>query len=407
MLGILKNLFGKEREQIKEQELDTWLDKKISTLKDELTHELTKTNQHITSGIAATKAKLEALEQGSLLNPEIPERAKHFMKGNKEEFSRRVTQFLQSLFLAEDLEQFEQFKLKTQEALQELLEGIKRPQQILNEFLANETRETNQALSLIESAIAKFADILSRSIYFELIAIRTALHAARETQEKRAIHTKELVNTEEAIQTLEAVSKKLKEEVALLQKAKALTDLQAQQASLAEQKKVLEQQLHQKFSIVETALRKYSHIAVHNKNLCDAYLTDPVKATTQDLHLAILNVLYDMKKAIERNVLDLKDKKKSKTLDELSEINKEYLGTFLTEYGRITKEQKIIAADIDGLDVTTLIKIKKDKIIENTGEVIQKQARVKKLQKELEKTDGVDPKKELQRLEKVAGISII
>jgi len=54
-----------------------------------------------------------------------------------------------------------------------------------------------------------------------------------------------------------------------------------------------------------------------------------------------------------------------------------------------------------------LMKMKKDKIIQNTEDVIQQQSALKKLIKEKQKLDVQDPKKELKKIEKISSIKII
>ena len=405
MFGILKNLFRKET--VKEDELEFWLENKIKTLKQELQGQLSTANERIRIAIGQTKEKLQALEQAGLINPNIPERAKHFMKGNREEYTRRINNFLQSISVTNDIEQFDQFQSKTHEALQELVKGIQRPQTILNEFLAHETKETNAAISSIENEIALFSQKIKQSNYFEFLKVKNSINEAVEAQERLKVIGKQVEEIEQIIKESEDENRKLQEEVQLLKKSKKLTDLKEKQQALAEQKKLLENSLRQKFSNIETALKKYSHITVNNKRQCEEYLSDPVTALTKDLHLSILNLFYDVKKAVERDVLNLKDKKKEKTLEEINAIDKEYLGSFLTEYGRITKDQKQAAKDIEDLDVITIMKLKNDKIIQNTETIIERQAALKKILKEKQKLDVKDPKKELKKLEKLGSFKIV
>ena len=117
MLGIIKNLFKKTQETVKEEDIDTWLDHKVSTLKKRLMEQLRLTNGRIKTSIEETKQKLEALEEAGLLNPDVPERAKHFMRGNKDEYTRRINNFLQSISEPTEIEQFEDFKTKVQASL--------------------------------------------------------------------------------------------------------------------------------------------------------------------------------------------------------------------------------------------------------------------------------------------------
>jgi len=408
MIGIIKNLFKKEqKEEVKLENLEIWLEKRISSIKERLSEQLRLTNGRIQSGAEYTKQKLNDLEQAGLMNPNIPERAKHFMKGNKDEYKRRITVFLQSLAPVEDLAKWDGFKSHAHESFKELAQGIQRPQQILNEFLANETKATNETLNQLETHISVFTQKLHDSDYFELLALRDSIEESRHAQKRLAEIDDQIKELEKAIQETEHDNRALNEEIELLKRAKSLRDLQEKQQSFADKKKLLETDLKQKFSIVETALRKYGHISNNSKALCDSYADDPVNALTKDLHLSILTLFYDIKKAVQRDILVLKEKKKARTLYELDSIDKAYLGKFLTDYGNITKEQKSLTAEIQKLDVVTLTKIKKDKVIQNTEQVIQLQADLKRIAKEKQKLDGKDPKKELKKLEKICSVKLV
>jgi len=90
MLGFLKRLFSKEHEvPVEEVELDTlssWFDDKTKSKIDSLNTELSEVGKRVSSEVEQTRQNLDALNKAELLNSNIPERAKHFMTGNRDKF---------------------------------------------------------------------------------------------------------------------------------------------------------------------------------------------------------------------------------------------------------------------------------------------------------------------------------
>ena len=91
-------------------------------------------------------------------------------------------------------------------------------------------------------------------------------------------------------------------------------------------------QLLQSFSILERALRKYSHIAFEHEEIVLDYLKQPIETLADDKNLEILQILKNLGNLLNENKLQIDDRKKEKSLEEVKKLNKEFLGQFLMKY---------------------------------------------------------------------------
>ena len=108
MLEKIREYFrGFFREEIKEEEvsvanLEEWFSSKAAAVFASAAEKIKESNQQIAITIGETKEKIKALEAAELRNPNIPERAKHFMQGNRENYIKQISMFLDNIQLVED-----------------------------------------------------------------------------------------------------------------------------------------------------------------------------------------------------------------------------------------------------------------------------------------------------------------
>ena len=103
MLGFLKRLFSKEPEvPIEEVELvnlHSWFDEKTKSNLESLNTELKEVGQRVSSEVQQAKQNLDLLNKAELLNQNIPERAKHFMEGNRSSYTKKINLFIRYILI--------------------------------------------------------------------------------------------------------------------------------------------------------------------------------------------------------------------------------------------------------------------------------------------------------------------
>jgi len=128
--------------------------------------------------------------------------------------------------------------------------------------------------------------------------------------------------------------------------------------SLNEQRKNKEKSFYgdqdkilQSFSILERPLRKYSHIAFEHEEITLDYLKDIIKTLADDKELKILEVLKNLEKMLNEGQIEIDERKKEKSLDEIKKLNKEFFQQFMKKYFSFKSEireieEKIIATGV-------------------------------------------------------------
>ncbi|MBD3361810.1 hypothetical protein GF358_03390 [Candidatus Woesearchaeota archaeon] len=400
-MGIFGRLFKKEQETeehiIYIEKLQDWYDKQLRPKKKKLNQKIKQAKQKIIQHTQEMNQKLEDLNNAKLMNPNIPERAKHFLTGNREAYTKKLKSFLEELALPEEPEELEGFFTDFNVQIQTLAQSIARPTQILSEFLANETRAAAIPLGKIEKTIQQLKESMEK---MNLNQIQKTKNKIQETQNKiqkqkelREESNKAVVQ----INTIKKENEQLKKEIDLLQKDKELNSLKQEKKDKKAQIDQMQKELLKSFSVIETALKKYEHITFKHKELVGKYLKSPIDALTNDLHLEIIHMLADLKKSAEAGKLEMKNRKTQKTIAEIKKITKDRLGKFLTEYGQLHVEEKKLQEKINKMEVITVAEAKEKKLEKNNTKLKHLMSKMNHLKNELNKFDIPEEKKEIEK----------
>jgi predicted nucleic acid-binding Zn-ribbon protein len=316
---------------------------------------------------------IEDLNNAELLNKDIPEKAKHFMEGNRDQLIRLVTKFKEGVFVPGRPENIKQFYEETNSALIEMLPQIQRPFNILTEFFANEAKEIMHRVHAVDKiskellrvhAVDKISkELLEISKKYNLDAVSSIEKTI--DQMKNAEVSKQKLQEEikakedevkEANNKLEASENKIKD-LEDSDEYKSLMNLKKELQQVISNMKNLRSEMVQKFHTIEPALKKYERITLHNQEMVKDYIITPVETLARDRDLTLLLIIESMKKEIEEDSIDLKDKKKDKVLAAMDEFDEVMLNEFLRTYGSLTLEQQDLMRQIQSLDVLQRISV--------------------------------------------------
>ena len=391
MFGFLKKLFSKEPEvPVEEIELDnlsSWFDDKTKSKIESLNNELKEVGQRVNSEISQTKKNIEVLNNAKLLNPNIPERAKHFMQGNRDAYSKKINSFLDRVHVPYSISDFSVFHSSVQEELKELTQGTAKSFQILQEFFANESRKVMGNIGSISKEINSFNQAFDDAGLNILDETKKRITDFQTKLKLRDALEQDLTARKQELEEHTAEIRKLKEDIELLQKDRQLTELKSKFKQAQAKVEETRERITSPFSVINPALRKFERITYRHRTIVQKYIDSPLDALLQDLHLSILKALHDLEMSIMNNRIDMKDKKREKTLEVMKLLTREYMGSFLTEYGQIKHEQDKLKKQIANLDAVVLLKEKKDKIIKLENNRIDIERKIDVFSKELAKVD--------------------
>jgi hypothetical protein len=414
MLKLLKALFGGGKPRAEAQsvatvplaELEDWLRQSRSPLNARIVEQLAATRMRIDQFAATVREKVSVLQSAQLLNPDIPERAKDFMQGNREEYSRRVTTYLDKLVVPNATEQLGAFFDQHHKDAAEFTQGILRPFQILQEFFSHESKEITSLLAQMEQEIIALKALHAQAnpVVYEAARRDIALIAIRRQQfiglqRERADLEKQTAEAAHSVKALATEEERL------------LKDALRQEAlgKVAEaQKRVQshEQKVRNVFILLEPALRKFYRMATRHVTLVEKYLRDPVKTLTEDLHLDLLEVLSDIERLLTFDRLALGDKK-SQVNEAMAILTKSYLGIWMREYGQVAKAEKDAQLAVEACEASkTLARIQR--LREETRRNAQlNEQRSAQLKKDIERINVESLKKALEeKLKGATGTSV-
>ncbi|MEM4246766.1 MAG: hypothetical protein QXF14_00370 [Candidatus Woesearchaeota archaeon] len=366
MFGFLKKLFGIGAQPVPEgpvivklADLENWLSGLQAPLKAKIAEQLSTSKNRISQITSAINEKINALQKAQLMNPNIPDRAKDYMTGNREEYARRVQQYLNEIIIPDNADQLASFLEKHSKDAEEFTKGILRPFQILQEFFSNETKEITSMTADIEREIEtlKTAHLQANiEAYVALLADAESL-VTKQTllaglQKQKTDLEKQKQEAENSIKALNAEEKRLLKDAEREKLQQAISEIQAKLRNH-------EQKIKDIFNNFEPALRKFHKMATRNVKLVGHYLRDPVGSLIEDLHLDILDIVADIERLLKFDRLPVGDKMEY-VLDAMTFLNREHLGKWLAEYGRLSKAERHAQNALDECHASkTLARIQK------------------------------------------------
>ena len=366
MLEFLKKILkneGQETKKVKQiilQNLEEWLNEKSKPIMEELMQQIEQVLMKVNEEVQKSRINLEVLENAKLQNPNIPFKAKQYMEGNRKAYTRAVVSFLGNMeinnnnyfYLLDFCRSFD-------DLINDLNKGTLRSYTILQEFFSNETSSIAQNLKNFDNYFSELKQILNDK---KMVSVNNA----KEKIQNLKMKAKQKINLNIDFKGAEAELKVLNNEknsVMLDIMNFNKSDEHSKFLQLNEEKKDKlnalnsdENQILQSFSILERALRKYSHIAFEHEEIVLDYLKQPIETLLNDKFFKILEILKNLRSLLIENKLQVDDKKKEKSLEEINKLNKEFFQIFLKKYFSFKAEMIEIENKINGSGVTEKLK---------------------------------------------------
>ena len=367
-MGFL-DLFKKKSKKIniEKDKLEEWLSNASELILKDVNKELIKELSIIKKLRQELKQNLKKLEKGELINPDIPQREKQVMNGNRNNYILKTKLFLDDLKLPElDYLEIKEFCAEFEEKLHEFNENTMKGYFILKNYFETEMviianlikKHENSVVHLVESMKHKKV-VLSKTITVKIRELNN--------------NTKEYKSGNNVLNALKKEldqAKKWKNELAEeLDKLKKSSDysrykkLQNQKTNLTKDISELNNKIN--LNVFEKGLKKYMHVS-KNKLILD-YLEDPLKALLKDSEFEIVSIIEKMKKEIENNNIELKEKQKNVILKK--ELTKDYLNSIKLNHDKLKKELKETREKQDRLTIMMNYKDLEYKIDHNSEKI--------------------------------------
>ncbi len=354
MLNFLKKIFTKQEipeEKIDLNELNNCLDQKTKPLFENLDNNINQVTNKISNEKEKVEKNLEILKNAQLQNPKIPERVKTIMEGNRAAFIKKVSFFFNNIdFKYNNHNEILEKCNKTKNEIDSLGKGTARSYQILNEFFAREAEHIAANIKNIENYSNEIKNSIKNS---KISVIEKIKNDIVDIQNKIKLKENLTNNLKNKKNNLENNKNKKLETENKINKTKSGQDYTNYNNLLEEKNNAgaklndIENKLFHDFSVLEKAFKKYAKIAFENEKLILEYLNNPIIALIKDNEFKIIKILDSLKNAIERDELELDEKKKVKATEKINELDGVYFNKLKEDYKNTKKRTNDIKFGIE------------------------------------------------------------
>jgi hypothetical protein len=350
-----KKEIKEEQKQINLDEIDQWFDSLSSEVFKNVNLKLDEIRKQIDYEKNSLRDYIRILKEAKLLNAKIPERAIHLMEGNRSIYIRRLNVLLDQINLPK--EDISIFYDSFEDYLNDFSKNTLRNYHILMEFFRDYVINISSSIKKLDSLIKEAKKLVDDSGLEKTAQIKNKIRDVK----NKIIYKNELNAKKKSSETI--IKDKEKNILDSENNLKKLEDgdeyknylnLVAKEPLLNNQIKNMEQEF---LSSVKFALKRYERLSLEDK-LIRKYVDDSIKALLEDNELKIVSVIKNMKEAIVKGILDLKDSKKDKIIEELDKLNKDYFDSFLKRYKNLKNDLDMLNLDIKELELKEIKEIK-------------------------------------------------
>jgi hypothetical protein len=353
MLEFIKKIFSEKKEPVKVKketialsDVGLWLENKEKDMKKELMETIESDLNQFSHELERLEGDLSRLKEAALRNKNITPKEKHFLDGNKKAYYLRMNQLIKSLRTPKKFSELSDFMDNFEKQLKEVSRGTAKQYQVISHFHAHEVREIALHIKQLETIYKRInKDVKSFNIdKFETMRkeVDSLFFKLKEHEEKR----KKLISKQSLLEKRKNELNIKNDELRKVLESPGYEQTLKQKEELIaieEEKKRLEFQIRSQFSHVP--LKKRSRI--DDNPLIQAYDNDPVSTLITDFDFNIIGILRDIRNAIEKGSMDLKDAKKRKALEAIGHLDISFLRGVINQLNEVSKKNIRITEMID------------------------------------------------------------
>jgi hypothetical protein len=389
----------KEPEQIKLNELDIWVDSWSKNIFKNINLELEDVRKSISEEKDKTKENIQKLMKSELKNQNVQDRIKQIMEDNRRAYTQKIKKLLEKINPPKDLYEVLEFCNSFDKDLDYFSKNTVRNYHIMLELFMDKTNAITTNIKNLDKLIKKIKKILEDG---EIEKVNKLKNNINEIQQKikRKERMKEKINLIKIEQ--QKRNKKIKEkeenikELEQGSRYKKFREIVDKKDILEKEIEALKMQLLYSFSVIKTTLKKYERLTLEDK-LVKKYLESPINTLLEDNELKIVEIASKMKKSIIKNELKLKEKKKSKILQELNSLDKNYFEAFLRKHNELNKRLDELKSEIDKAEIIKEVELMKENLKQDKTNLDEAKYEVEEIIKEIEKININDLKRNLEK----------
>ena len=407
----IKQLFVREEEleSIDFSELRQWFDEKSKQNISELNKYIEDKNSELKELIGNTKQKIEIIKNAKLPNPDISEREKHFLDGNRETYVKSTLHLINQIENNKlSPENYDQYFSNIINEIEKFVKSNLRAFQILQEFLAHESSSIGSNIRKIELLINKQKEFFEKNNYKTIVKIKERIIQAENDINRKNKLSENALIVEQEIRDLIEKRDVVYSEIKNLENNQLLQDLLKKLKDIENKIKQQEQEIIHFISQIESALKKYSKISTQNQKVSENYIAQPIQALLDDNNFIIIKIINEIKSLIENNNIEIKDSRREKILDLINELNKESLNNVKNQIIDLKKIKESASKEIDNLPEFILLHKKLEELKHLNEKIEKEQDYIEELRREMQRIKPEELINDLQNdINKIVKVKIV
>ena len=356
MFEKIKSFFSApepEKIELDEKGLRDWLDKEIKGKTETFKTRLKEIEKEIEDLKKSVLEKLDELEGKKIEDVRVPVRIKNKFEGNKISFRKNIEYFFPKLPSLKGDEDLRLVKENLDKILDELNKVNHKPALVLKNFFSNEVMEIGNNIKSIENCYKKAMEAHEGLNLGILKQARENLNEYYNEKERIKQHNKNINQLEKELENLEKENKKIKNEIKNLEnnsEYKKLLGLINEKESIEKKIRQEKEEVRNYFSTLGQAIKKFSRSSLDeevgnsfSESIDDTFLLFDKKR--------IIDFLKSLQSSLEKGSLELKEKKREKSILFLKKLDPEYIETFKAQVSNLEKRKDEIEKIIDDNDL--------------------------------------------------------
>lgn len=351
--------------------------------------------EEIYSNLEKTKSKLtenlDILRNAELQNKNVPTRALQLMEGNRDAYIRKIGNFIEQIELpnVESYTLINDFVNNFDTKLDELNRSTYKGYEVMKEFFYNQATDIAIGIKDISVNIKNLKQLVANKELSKIDYLRELIKKIDKYGENKENLKEGIKEKESLIKELEEKIEDVKEKFEEIKKSKEYDEYKRtdeEKEELLEKIKAEKDEITQLFAVLEKSLKKYKRGSL-NEKLIEEYLEDPNQSLIKDSELNIILVLAKLKENIEQNKIELKDKKKEKTLEVIDRLDKDFLDKKRFNLEQHARTKIILNDRLSKNNINNVYQEEKYKIEHFTKKLEEDKKKLEALKKEKEALD--------------------
>lgn len=340
-------------EKVALSELEAWFDQLIHDSAQEVSEDIERIQARIAEEKSKLRQNLHILASAEIRNPNIPERMRQVMGGNREIYLQRMNTLFEKMSLPSEVVSIHSFTTSYDQTMHEFSRSIAKSHHVMQEFLPKEAGAVTVTVTQIDKLIKEARALMEEKGFDKMEGIRNTIREILDKKKRKKIAEDEILDLEKESGEFERLIRGRKQKLEDIEEGeeyKAYRALEKEIDECEEEQRKLDATMKHSFSEIEAALKRYVNL---NKSdgVAKDYLRNPIQALIQDHDLAIVDTLARVKEYIAQESITLKDKKKESVEKTMKEMKRSYFSEYLKTTHSLQKKiqkhkEKIVKAKV-------------------------------------------------------------